>query len=130
MMGVGLDDGLNSAMSMGHGTEDIHQAVGKNGIRAARGQIWSFIFRSPLNKDDGCSCRADEIIRFKCIRRAEGQRQNTGKHLLLFRAGGGQKAREGAVCKNQEYGTREKSFQKVASRLAEEVLRKARTKID
>ena len=31
MMGVRLDDGLNSAMSMGHGTEDIHQAVGKMG---------------------------------------------------------------------------------------------------
>lgn len=78
-------------MSMGHSAEGIHQAFAKNGIRAVRGQIWSFIFRSPLSKDDSCSCRTDEIIRCKCILRAEGQRQNAGRHLLLFRAGGGQK---------------------------------------
>lgn len=40
----------------------------------------------------------DEIIRLKCTWREEGQRQNTAKHLLLLRVGGGQRAREGAVC--------------------------------
>ena len=31
MMGWGLDDGFNFAMSVGQSTEDIHQAVGKMG---------------------------------------------------------------------------------------------------
>ena len=31
MMGWGLDDGFNFAMSVGQNTEDIHQAVGKMG---------------------------------------------------------------------------------------------------
>lgn len=74
----------------------------------------------------------DEIIRLKCTLREEGQRQNTGKHLLLFRVGGGQRARDGAVCKeNQERGTRERGrFPKGGQRSAEEMLRMVRTKID
>lgn len=51
----------------------------------------------------------DEIIRLKCALREAGQRQNTGKHLLLFRVGGGRRGRGGAVCKeNKEHGTRER----------------------
>lgn len=51
----------------------------------------------------------DEIIRLKCALREEGQRQNTGEHLLLFRVVAEQRGKEKAVCKeNQECGTRER----------------------
>ena len=41
----------------------------------------------------------DEIIRLKSARGEEGKRQKNRKHIILFPVGGGQRAREGDVCK-------------------------------
>ena len=74
----------------------------------------------------------DEIIRLKHTWREEGQRQNTGKYLLLFRVGGGQGPKKELSARRTRsvVPEREEGFQKVASRSAEEMLGRARTKTD
>lgn len=71
----------------------------------------------------------DEIIRLKHTRREEGQRQNAGKYLLLFRVGGGQGPKKELSARRTRsvVPEREEGFRKVASRLAEEMLGRART---
>lgn len=77
----------------------------------------------------------DELIRLKCALREEGQeRQNTGKHLLLFRVAGGQRARESCLQGEPGGGTRdaerEKGFRRVTTGLGEEMLRRVSTNMD
>ena len=74
----------------------------------------------------------DEIIRLKHTRREEGQRQNTGKYLLLFWVGGGQEPKKELSARRTRrvVPERQEGFQKAASRLAGEMLGTARTRTD